>query len=219
MQKSWETEMVQKKAKMGRPPRHEGERLSKSRTFRVRPHLDELLMTAAAKAGRSVSEEIEYRLDRSFYEDALPARMAETMAPLVAPLVEQAARAGGEAALAGCGKTEQGSRSDSDPFTSGFGYVHGQNEFFRSLLRLVSSRPETVAEWEQKRQQIEFEGAREGRRGAAFDWLRELMDAFANVYGVPVNSYRELMTWAHETPQGRAAINKILQGRTTPEQK
>jgi hypothetical protein len=36
--------------------------------------------------------------------------------------------------LAGCGKTEQGSRSDSDPFTSGFGYVHGQNEFFRSLL-------------------------------------------------------------------------------------
>src|SRR5215472_12104698 len=37
--------------------------------------------------------------------------------------------------LAGCGKTEQGSRSDSDPFTWGFGYVHGQNEFFRSLLR------------------------------------------------------------------------------------
>ena len=40
--------------------------------------------------------------------------------------------------LAGCGKTEQGSRSDSDPFTWGFGYVHGQNEFFRSLLGLSS---------------------------------------------------------------------------------
>jgi hypothetical protein len=39
--------------------------------------------------------------------------------------------------LAGCGKTEQGSRSDSDPFTSGFGYVHGQNEFFRSLLARI----------------------------------------------------------------------------------
>ena len=39
--------------------------------------------------------------------------------------------------LAGCGKTEQGSRSDSDPFTWGFGYVHGQNEFFRSLLVLL----------------------------------------------------------------------------------
>ena len=84
--------MVRKKAKIGRPPRHEDERLSKMRTFRIRPHLDELLLAAAAKAGRSVSEEIEYRLDRSFYEDALPARMAETMAPLV----EQAARAGGE---------------------------------------------------------------------------------------------------------------------------
>src|SRR5262249_41899499 len=36
--------------------------------------------------------------------------------------------------LAGCGKTEQGSRSDSDPFTWGFGYVHSQNEFFRSRL-------------------------------------------------------------------------------------
>jgi hypothetical protein len=44
---------------------------------------------------------------------------------------ESPGRAG---ALAGCGKTEQGSRSDSDPFTWGFGYVHGQNEFFRSLL-------------------------------------------------------------------------------------
>jgi hypothetical protein len=168
-----------RKAKTGRPPRHEGGRLSKMRTFRIRPHLDELLQTAAAKAGRSVSEEIEYRLDRSFYEDALPARMAETMAPLV----DRAVKAGGDAAL-----------------------------------RLVFSRPETAAEWEQKRQQIESEGAREGRTGAAFDWLRE-MDAFANVYGFPINSYRELMTWAHQTPQGRAAINKILQGRTTPEQK
>src|SRR5262245_1504436 len=41
--------------------------------------------------------------------------------------------------LAGCGKTEQGSRSDSDPFTWGFGYVHGQNEFFRSLLEQTYS--------------------------------------------------------------------------------
>src|SRR5215471_12523019 len=44
--------------------------------------------------------------------------------------------------LTGCGKTEQGSRSDSDPFTWGFGYVHGQNEFFRSLLgRRLCSNP------------------------------------------------------------------------------
>jgi hypothetical protein len=71
--------MARKKAKIGRPPRHGGERLSKSRTFRVRPHLDELLQKAAAEAGRSVSEEIEYRLDRSFYEDALPARMVTAL--------------------------------------------------------------------------------------------------------------------------------------------
>src|SRR5258707_6025017 len=60
-----------KKAKRGRPPRHEGETLSKNRTFRVRGELDEQLQAAAAKSKRSVSEEIEYRLSRSFYDDLL----------------------------------------------------------------------------------------------------------------------------------------------------
>src|SRR5215472_10232258 len=46
--------------------------------------------------------------------------------------------------LAGCGKTEQGSRSDSDPFTWGFGYVHGQNEFFRSLLEMEMMLPRAI---------------------------------------------------------------------------
>ena len=50
----------------GRPPRHQGERLSKNRTFRVRGGLDEKLQAAAAVSGRSVSEEIEFRLDQSF---------------------------------------------------------------------------------------------------------------------------------------------------------
>jgi hypothetical protein len=50
----------------GRPPRHPGERLSKNRTFRVRGGLDEKLQAAAAASGRSVSEEIEFRLDQSF---------------------------------------------------------------------------------------------------------------------------------------------------------
>lgn len=54
------------KVRMGRPPKHEGERLSKNRTFRVRPALDAQLMAAAEKSGRSVSEEIEYRLEESF---------------------------------------------------------------------------------------------------------------------------------------------------------
>jgi hypothetical protein len=55
-----------KQSKLGRPPKHEGERLSKNRTFRVRGTLDEQLEAAAQKTGRSVSEEIERRLDDSF---------------------------------------------------------------------------------------------------------------------------------------------------------
>jgi hypothetical protein len=73
---------TRKKSKIGRPPRHEGVRLSKMRTFRIRPELDGLLQAAASKAGRSVSEEIEYRLDRSFYGDALVDRLINSMQPL-----------------------------------------------------------------------------------------------------------------------------------------
>lgn len=56
---------------VGRPPRHQGERLIKNRTFRVRGDLDEKLQAAAAASGRSVSEEIEFRLEQSFDRDAL----------------------------------------------------------------------------------------------------------------------------------------------------
>jgi hypothetical protein len=55
--------------KGGRPPRHEGERLNRTRSIRMRDRLDELLQEAATKAGRSVSEEIEHRLERGFYDD------------------------------------------------------------------------------------------------------------------------------------------------------
>jgi hypothetical protein len=56
------------KLRLGRPPRHEGKRLSKNRTFRIRDELDQQLELAARTSRRSVSEEIEYRLDRSFLE-------------------------------------------------------------------------------------------------------------------------------------------------------
>jgi hypothetical protein len=55
-----------KQSKLGRPPKHQGERLSKNRTFRVRGTLDEQLEAAAQKTGRSVSEEIERRLADTF---------------------------------------------------------------------------------------------------------------------------------------------------------
>jgi hypothetical protein len=58
-----------RKNKGGRPARHAGERLTKHRTFRVRGRLDETLQDAAQQSGRSVSEEIEYRLERTFLED------------------------------------------------------------------------------------------------------------------------------------------------------
>jgi hypothetical protein len=68
---AWKEEAVarKKQSKIGRPPKREGERLSKNRTFRVRGTLDEQLAAAAQEAGRSVSEEIEYRLENSFRED------------------------------------------------------------------------------------------------------------------------------------------------------
>ena len=60
-----------KQAKIGRPPKRKGERLSKNRTFRVRGTLDEQLVAAADDARRSVSEEIEHRLERSFQEEEI----------------------------------------------------------------------------------------------------------------------------------------------------
>jgi hypothetical protein len=67
--------MVRKKPKAGRPPRHAGERLSKNRTFRVRGELDEKLQAAAEQSRRTVSAEIEFRLECSFLMDQLDARM------------------------------------------------------------------------------------------------------------------------------------------------
>jgi hypothetical protein len=64
--------MARKKTpKLGRPPKHPGERLSKTRIFRVRDRLDAQLQKAAALAKRPVSEEIEYRLEQSFAADPL----------------------------------------------------------------------------------------------------------------------------------------------------
>jgi hypothetical protein len=74
--KQWFTGITMKKPKKsvrraGRPPRHDDDRLRKNRTFRVSSSLDQRLQTAANQSGRSVSEEIEWRLDRSFDTSAL----------------------------------------------------------------------------------------------------------------------------------------------------
>jgi len=70
-----------RKKKGGRPLKHSGEGaefemlglgrapLSKTLSFRVRPRLAELLQKSAVKASRTVSQEIEHRLERSFHDD------------------------------------------------------------------------------------------------------------------------------------------------------
>jgi hypothetical protein len=74
--------MAKRKKKGGRPLKHSGEGaeyemipelgrapLSRPRSFRVRPGLDRLLQAAAGEASRTVSQEIEHRLERSFHDD------------------------------------------------------------------------------------------------------------------------------------------------------
>jgi hypothetical protein len=61
--------MARTQSKRRRRPRHPGEHLRKNRTFRIRDRLDKLLEDAATAAGRSTSEEIEYRLEVSFLDE------------------------------------------------------------------------------------------------------------------------------------------------------
>src|SRR5262245_15521366 len=81
--------MAAKKNVGGRPPRHPGERLSKSRTFRVRGGLDEYLQAAAAASGRSVSEEIELQLELA---RARKQQLIEEWGPDVFSIADRAAR-------------------------------------------------------------------------------------------------------------------------------
>jgi hypothetical protein len=64
-----------RKPKAGRPPRHAGERLVKNRTFRVRGSVDDQLQAATEQSRRTVSAEIEFRLEDSFYVDWVDAQM------------------------------------------------------------------------------------------------------------------------------------------------
>jgi len=71
------------KGKRGRPPKPRGARRSKNRTFRIRENLDDYLIGKAHETGRSVSEEIESRISRSFYMDALLEYYVGDAAPLL----------------------------------------------------------------------------------------------------------------------------------------
>ena len=78
--------MKASKKRRGRPLKPGDERRSKNRTFRVRGLMDEYLIGHAHEAGRSVSEEIEARLERSFYMDGLLLTYAGDAQPLLSAL-------------------------------------------------------------------------------------------------------------------------------------
>jgi len=63
--------MEQPRRNRGRPPKPEHERRRANLTFRVRDHLRQDLERLAAEEGRSISEVIEHRLERSFVEDLI----------------------------------------------------------------------------------------------------------------------------------------------------
>jgi len=57
--------------KRGRTARTKTRERLKERTFRIRGDLDEKLQAAATQSGRSIKEEIEYRLDRTFRDEKI----------------------------------------------------------------------------------------------------------------------------------------------------
>jgi hypothetical protein len=61
--------MVKRKRGMGRPTKNPDEARSAFRAFRLRPALDKQLVEAAAAANRTVSDEIDFRLQQSFQKD------------------------------------------------------------------------------------------------------------------------------------------------------
>jgi predicted HicB family RNase H-like nuclease len=59
------------KKRIGRPPKAEEDRKAVNFTFRSRGQMRERLQAAAIAAGRSISEEIELRLERSFWQEEI----------------------------------------------------------------------------------------------------------------------------------------------------
>jgi Arc-like DNA binding domain len=60
-----------KRKRIGRPPKPPNNRKSVNFTFRSREEMREQLRVAADRSGRSISEEIEYRLNQSFQKELI----------------------------------------------------------------------------------------------------------------------------------------------------
>jgi hypothetical protein len=55
-----------RKPRLGRPPLRDAERRKHIMSIRVRPNLRAMLLEAAGMAGRTLSQEVEFRLEMSF---------------------------------------------------------------------------------------------------------------------------------------------------------
>jgi hypothetical protein len=66
----------------GRPLRDKRAPLNKSQTFRLTVDLDKKLRDAATESGRSVSEEIQFRLEQSFLDEGLAKDLLKQVADL-----------------------------------------------------------------------------------------------------------------------------------------
>jgi predicted HicB family RNase H-like nuclease len=83
------------KKRIGRPPKAKEDRKAVNFTFRSRGQMRERLQAAAIAAGRSISEEIEFRLERSFWQEEIEKDTAKLQVGLPERLrrdLEQAAK-------------------------------------------------------------------------------------------------------------------------------
>src|SRR5262249_31470038 len=83
------------KKRIGRPPKAKEDRKAVNFTFRSRGQMSEPPQAGAIAAGRSISEEIEFRLERSFWQEEIERDTAKLQVGLSERLrrdLEQAAK-------------------------------------------------------------------------------------------------------------------------------
>src|SRR4051812_7138361 len=73
----WVSDQDKQPKRRGRPPKYAGEGKRQNFSFRIRSSVRNQLIGAVAESGRSLSEEIEYRLEQSFELPKLMDAMAE----------------------------------------------------------------------------------------------------------------------------------------------
>jgi predicted HicB family RNase H-like nuclease len=89
------------KKRIGRPPKAKEDRKAVNFTFRSRGQMRERLQAAAIAVGRSISEEIEFRLERSFWQEEIEklteaVKLQVTLSERLRSLLEQAAKNHGQ---------------------------------------------------------------------------------------------------------------------------